>query len=88
MEQNRQEIEQNRRTKLNLHMVNLLRKLLEKVLSLRQIDMPEGDNDPMHGRYAQAVKLVAKDKWEQDTKLPIKYWKILQDLPKVSISPT
>ena len=65
-------------------MANLLKKVLEKVLRIRGISMPQGENDPMHGRYSQAIKLITREKWEKDTNLPVKYWNVLQNLPEVS----
>lgn len=53
----------------------------------RGIDMPQGENDPKHGRYAQAAKIIKRESWESDRNLPVKYWKALQDLAAVGIKP-
>ena len=83
-----QEIERSRRSRLIWHVVNLLVKTTEKVLAIRGIDTPHVDDDdeigPTYDQYAQAVRLIKRDNWESDTNLPIKYWKIMQHLPKVS----
>ena len=81
----RQEVDRSRKSRLDMHVANLLRKAVEKVMAIRGIDMPQGENDPKHSRYAQAVRLIKCDGWEDDTNLPVKYWKILQQLPRVSI---
>lgn len=86
MEDVEKEIGTSRRSRLRLHAANLLRKSLEKVMAIRGIDMPQGENDPKHGRYAQAAKLLKRESWESDTNLPVKYWKALQDLPAVSMN--
>ena len=78
------EVERSRRSRLALHTANMLTKLLEKVMKIRGIEMPKGDNDPKQSRYAQAVQLVSREKWERDTKLSIKYWRVLQELLQVS----
>ena len=82
----RQEVDRSRKSRHDMHVANLLRKATEKVMAIRGIDMPQGENDPKHSRYAQAVRLIKCDRWEDDTKSASEEcWKMLQQLPRVSI---